>query len=91
MTIMTKNAGLDIVVNGEDVKLDDHALYMKLYKDILDTYENLPSFDAIQEDITKAINISKKRNICPICEGCGMVNGLRCIGINCLGRGYLSY
>jgi len=79
-----------IEVSKEDLALDDHSLFIKIYNEIVDINVNPPDFDTLQEDITKIINLARNRLICSYCQGYGMVKGLKCINLSCNGRGYIG-
>lgn len=79
---------LNIEIAEEDLVLDDHTLFMKVYENFQNTNEVVPNMQILSEEITRAINVGKGRKICPICDGFGMSNGLKCLGPNCLGKGY---
>lgn len=78
-----------ITIHPEDLKLDDHSLFLKVFDELQNKYEFLPAKMELSEEITREINVARGREICRCCDGVGMVKGFRCIG-GCDGKGYLE-
>ena len=79
------------LIAPEDLKLIDHAIYLKTAELMRLELPSMPGFIETQNLVTKAINYRRERKICKVCDGSGneTYNGFtKCL--NCCGRGYLS-
>ncbi len=59
-----------IKISPEDLKLSDDELYSKLMKKICFSY-NISHVGILQDQITRKINLARKRTICERCSGTG--------------------
>jgi hypothetical protein len=75
-----------IEIKEEDLALEDTELFLKIYNDLEDKNEVLPSLDSMTKEITREINLAKKRKICHVCDGTAFLANFPCY--ECNARGY---
>lgn len=75
----------NIEISENDLKLDEHSLFYKIWQTIKKSNENISDDQTLTEEICRAINVARGARLCRLCDGFGWLDSRKCF--ECKGSG----